>query len=213
MSLNGRTRTLVGLTALLTACASKPIGVHTDACNDSIAECMTSLTRQHAREPKPISTSTDCKDKFWESLEKLCSQTYLGVVTQDNMNKLTGSEMTIHVSHFNSQEIHVSVQVGNDYSRAWVLRNLGSHLDLRHVHVYEDGQEESRSQYGGSSALNGTESKQEFPADALTSRMIPGSDHHVWAIAIEPGRTLSYSLSNSSTKRYVEIRFDISRPL
>lgn len=177
-------------------------------------------------EPTPIETpinesleqlsntsSTDCKDKFWESLERLCGQTYQGVVTQDNTNKLTGSEMVIQVFYFNEQQIHISVQIGNDYSRTWVLTNLGDYLDLRHVHRNEEGIEEIKSEYGGLTKNPGTENRQEFPADAYTTQLISGSNHTMWAMEIDPGKTFSYFLSNLDTERNLKIQFDISRPL
>lgn len=109
--------------------------------------------------------------------------------------------------------IRIPFHVGDDRSRTWVVSRTGNGLRLKHDHRHEDGSEDEITQYGGDTAGPGTVTRQEFPADAHTTALIPAAATNVWTLELVPGRSFVYALRREGTDRRFRIAFDLARPV
>ena len=125
----------------------------------------------------------------------------------------TGRRLVMHVRECGPGTVRIPFHVGNDRSRTWVLSRTDRGLRLKHDHRHEDGSEDEITQYGGDTAEGGTTSRQEFPADAHTARLIPEAATNVWTVEVEPGEEFVYALRREGTDRRFRIAFDLRRPV
>jgi hypothetical protein len=157
-------------------------------------------------------------DQFFASLRTLCGQSFTGrVVTADPADaNFANAELVVHVRECSGEEIRIPFHVGENRSRTWVITRTADGLRLKHDHRHEDGTQDTLTQYGGDTIGEGTESRQEFPADdfskaLFTQNNIPQSVTNVWAVEVHPGRTFAYELRRPN--RHFRVEFDLAAPV
>ena len=111
--------------------------------------------------------------------------------------------------------MRIPFQVGQDKSRTWMVSRTENGLRLSHDHRHEDGTEDVLSRYGGDTATGGSETRQEFPADAYSQDLFqregnPASVTNVWAIEATDGR-FAYELRRP--QRFFRVEFDLTKPV
>lgn len=153
---------------------------------------------------------------FFERLRALCGRAFEGrVVSTDAADReMAASRLVVEVRECSDREIRMPFHVGDDRSRVWVVTRTPSGLRLKHIHRHRDGTADTRSNYGGDSAGPGSARRQDFPADDFSRDLfvreeIPASITNVWALEIDPGRTLAYALRRPN--RSFRVEFDLSR--
>jgi hypothetical protein len=158
------------------------------------------------------------QDRFFRGLQAACGRAFEGrVTTSDEADRaFAASRLVMHVRSCRDDEIRIPFHVGDDRSRTWVISRTASGLRLKHDHRHADGSPDPLTQYGGDSAGEGTETRQEFPVDAFsralfTERGTPQSNVNVWAIESEPGRRFVYELRRPG--RHFRVEFDLTRPV
>lgn len=153
------------------------------------------------------------QEVFWRRLTGLCEKAYTGAVAEAPSGDTTfaGKVLVMHVRNCSPNEIRIPFHVGEDRSRTWVISREAEGLRLKHDHRHADGSQDAVTQYGGDTRGAGTEGRQEFPADALTAKLIPAAATNVWTIEISPGNRFVYALRREGTDRRYRIEFDLSR--
>jgi hypothetical protein len=154
---------------------------------------------------------------FLARLNQLCGQRFEGrVVSTDPADAdMASQRLLMHVRDCSPEEVRIPFQVGEDRSRTWVISRTPTGLRLKHDHRHADGTEDVLSQYGGDTASSGSETRQEFPADAFSKDLFlregnPASVDNVWAI--EATDTLfAYELSRP--QRLFRVEFDLTTPV
>jgi hypothetical protein len=154
-------------------------------------------------------------EAFWASLQSLCGQAFGGRMVEGSPQDsvFVGRTLTMHVRECGDDRVAVPFHVGEDRSRTWVFTLTDEGLRLKHDHRHEDGSEDAVTQYGGDAAGAGTAERQEFPADAFTTGLLPAAATNVWTVEILPGRTFVYALRREGTDRRVRVEFDLTRPV
>ncbi len=151
---------------------------------------------------------------FWSSLQALCGRSFAGRPVEAPAGDTTFQHaLVMHVRECREGEILIPFHVGENRSRTWVLTRTRTGLRLKHDHRHEDGSEDEVTQYGGDTRTAGTPERQEFHADALTTRLIPAAATNVWTVEVVPGRTFTYALRREGTDRRFRIEFDLTRPV
>jgi hypothetical protein len=160
-------------------------------------------------------------DQWYLRLASLCGRAWEGrlVSTDPADASFDGQRLVMDVRHCTDQEIRIPFHVGNDRSRTWVISRTEIGLRLKHDHRHEDGSPDKLTMYGGNSRGDGTEYRQEFPADANSIRMFTAqgrsvSNSNVWAIEI--GKSIfAYELQRppGPGQRYFRVEFDLRRPV
>jgi hypothetical protein len=89
-------------------------------------------------------------------------------------------------------------------------------IRLKHDHRHPDGTEEVSTQYGGDTVDQGSETRQEFPADQHSRDLFEATDHpdgvqNVWIMEIHPGDRFVYNLTRFN--RDFAAEFDLSNPV
>lgn len=156
---------------------------------------------------------------FMARLNSLCGERFEGrVVTDDPADAdFAGSRLVMHVRDCSSEEVRIPFAVGEDRSRTWVVSRNAESLRLKHDHRGADGRPEGLHWYGGSTIAEGSDRRQEFPADAFSVELFQAWDAevsttNVWAIEVEPGQLFAYELRRPSG-RFFRVEFDLTRPL
>jgi len=67
--------------------------------------------------------------------------------------------------------------------------------------------------YGGWTTNVGLPTRQVFPADDETFKVVPAAAPNVWWIELVPGEHFSYNLRRMGSERYVSIKFDLKKPI
>lgn len=197
------------LVAVLAACATPPtIGASTN---------------QAQAIPESASTTADPQKTFFDRIASLCGQSFSGSVLIDRpesagANAFRDQPLTMNVRECSDQEIRIPFHVGADRSRTWVLTRTGNVLRLKHDHRREDGSDDPVTMYGGDTVGNGSAGRQEFPVDAFSKLMFTRegmtvSNTNVWAIEIEPGRSIVYELARTDQDRLFRVGFDLTKPI
>jgi hypothetical protein len=152
---------------------------------------------------------------FWHELQSLCGRAFEGRVLEAPAGDttFTGRRLVMHVRECGGDSIRIPLIVEENRSRTWVLYRTAAGLRLKHDHRHEDGHADSVTWYGGDARSPGTTTRQEFPADAFTTALIPRAATNVWTIAIDPGRRFVYALRREGTDRRYRIEFDLTRPV
>jgi hypothetical protein len=156
-------------------------------------------------------------DVFLARLNALCGQSFEGkVVTSDPLDaNFANSRLLMHVRDCSPSEVRIPFHVGEDKSRTWVLTRTDAGLRLKHDHRHEDGTEDELSQYGGDTAVAGTVTRQEFPADEFSKELFltkgnPASVTNVWAVEAADAM-FAYELRRP--ERFFRVEFDLTKPV
>jgi hypothetical protein len=157
-------------------------------------------------------------DRFFGNLASLCGKAFEGRIASPAVeadSAFAGKRLVMHVRGCTGDEIRIPFHVGDDRSRTWVVTRTGAGLRLKHDHRHSDGSEDRLTQYGGDSVGDGTERRQEFPADDFSKTMfarenIPASTANVWAMEADGG-VFAYELRRPG--RFFRVEFDLTRPV
>lgn len=156
-------------------------------------------------------------DTFLASLNALCGKRFEGkMVSTDAADAdMASQRLVMQVRDCSPDEVRIPFHVGEDKSRTWVITRTVEGLRLKHDHRHADGTEDALSQYGGDTASAGTETRQEFPADAFSKDLFltkgnPASVTNVWAVEVQPA-IFAYELRRP--ERFFRVEFDLSKPL
>ena len=157
---------------------------------------------------------------FWRELRKLCGKAFAGSITADTAPNpdFTGKAMTMHVRSCEADRIRIPFTVGENRSRTWVLTRKGDRIELKHDHRHEDGTPDKVTMYGGMTTNAGMPTRQFFPADEETTRVVaapannaPTAAANVWWIDLVPGEYFTYNLRRLATDRLFTVRFDLTK--
>jgi len=152
-------------------------------------------------------------DTFWTELSKLCGKAFAGSVAAAPADDTTFKDKTLvmHVRACENNRIRIPFVVGADRSRTWVLTRRHDRIELRHDHRHEDGKPDAVTMYGGWTTSPGMPTRQMFPADEETFKVIAAAATNVWWIDIVPGDHFSYNLRRMGSERYFSIKFDLKK--
>jgi hypothetical protein len=150
---------------------------------------------------------------FWSELRKLCGKAYSGSVIAAPEDDTTFRDRTLimHVRACDANRVRIPFHVGEDRSRTWILSKSPGRLTLKHDHRHQDGKPDKVTMYGGTSTNPGLPTRQTFPADAQTFKVVPAAAPNVWWIDLVPGEHFTYNLRRMGSERYFSIRFDLKR--
>ncbi len=181
-----------------------------------------------ARQPAP---EISAQDIYFERLSLLCGKAYAGqlVSDQDADSAMIGKPMIMHVSDCSLNEIQIPFHIAEENgewnrSRTWKISRNKDGLRLKHRHRHQDGSLDDVTNYGGDTANEGTEDRQEFLVDQESIDMFrkAGLDQsvtNVWAVEISaPGKNdarFSYELKRpkEADDRFFRVEFDLSKPV
>ncbi len=164
-----------------------------------------------------VSAQTKAKDAsaiFWTNLQKLCGKAFAGVViaAPEGDTAFANKELVMHVRSCEKNRVRIPFFVGADKSRTWVLtRQKNGRILLKHDHRHEDGKPDKVTMYGGLTTNLGVETRQMFPADEETVKVIAAAATNVWWIDLTANDYFSYNLRRMGTDRYFSIKFDLKK--
>lgn len=151
--------------------------------------------------------------QFWNKLKTHCGKAYEGTITAGGKegDGFMGEKLIMHVRSCNENTIQIPFFVGEDKSRTWVL-TLGedNRILLKHDHRNKDGSEEEITQYGGISSNSGLADIQFFPADQVTSDLIPLASTNVWWFTIDED-SITYNLRRIGSDRIFTVNFNVTK--
>lgn len=155
------------------------------------------------------------QDAFWDELKKLCGKAFAGTVAAAPADDTTFKDkaLTMHVRACEKNRIRIPFNVGEARSRTWVLTRKNGRIELRHDHRHEDGKPDAVTMYGGWTTNAGMPTRQMFPADGQTVKVVPAAATNVWWIDVTPGEFFSYNLRRMGSERYFSIKFDLKNPI
>ncbi|VAV94491.1 FIG00637492: hypothetical protein [hydrothermal vent metagenome] len=181
-----------------------------------------------ASDPVP---EPSAQEVYFERLTLLCGKAYSGklVSNQDADAAMAGKPMIMHVSKCDLNEIQIPFHIGEENgkwnrSRTWTITRVDDGLRLKHRHRHEDGKLDEVTNYGGDTADEGSEQRQEFLVDQLSIDMFKkaGLDQsvtNIWAMEISPpGKNdarFAYELKRpkEADDRFFRVEFDLSKPI
>src|SRR5687767_11134453 len=116
-------------------------------------------------------------DIFWRELQKLCGKAFAGSVAAAPADDTTFKDkaLVMHVRACENDRIRIPFFVGDNQSRTWILTRKIDRIELRHDHRHEDGKSDAVTMYGGWTTNPGMPTRQVFPADAETYKIIPAA--------------------------------------
>lgn len=159
-------------------------------------------------------------DTFWNELKKLCGKAYAGSIAADTSPSpdFAGRTMVMHVRSCEANRIRIPFIVGDDRSRTWILTRKGDRIELKHDHRHEDGTPDKVTMYGGTTTNPGEPTRQFFPADEETTRVVaapqgraPSAAANIWWIDLVPGEHYSYNLRRLGGDRLFTVKFDLTK--
>ncbi len=168
---------------------------------------------------KPSASPTEI---FWYELQKLCGKAFAGTIAADTSNSpdFAGKPLVMHVRSCEKDRIRIPFFVGDDRSRTWVLTRKKDRIELKHDHRHEDGKPDKVTMYGGWSTNPGERTRQFFPADEETVRVVappagnaPSAAANIWWIDLVPGEHFSYNLRRLGGDRLFTVKFDITKEI
>ncbi len=162
--------------------------------------------------PSEISTEQQI---FWDALRQHCGNAYQGELADATPYYLPfdDSNVILHIRDCSGSAMHLALHIGDDRSRNLMLTKVEGTLQLKHDHRYEDGNEESVSQYGGKAPKPGLVNRQIFRADAHTTRILPQRYDNFWFLDIMDETTLAYGVHWPTYGHSIRIEFDTSAPV
>ena len=159
---------------------------------------------------------------FWREMQKLCGKAFAGTIAADTAPNpdFSGKAMVMHVRSCEPDRVRVPFMVGDNRSRTWILTRKGDRIELKHDHRHEDGTPDKVTMYGGTAANAGEPTRQFFPADEETTRVVgapqgiaPSAAANVWWIELVPGEYFTYNLRRLATDRLFTVRFDLTKEI
>lgn len=162
------------------------------------------------------------QDKFWADLQKLCGKAFAGTIAEDTANSpdFAGKALVMHVRSCEKNRIRIPFFVGDDRSRTWVLTRRGDRIELKHDHRHEDGKPDKVTMYGGTTNNPGEPTRQFFPSDEETTRVValpqgnaPSAAANVWWIEHVAGEYFTYNLRRLASPRLFTVKFDLTKPV
>jgi hypothetical protein len=152
---------------------------------------------------------------FWKSLQTICGKAFEGTVAAAPADDTTfaGKKLVMHVRSCEKNRIRIPFFVGDDKSRTWVLTRKGNRILLKHDHRHEDGKPDKVTMYGGLTTNSGSPTRQMFPADDETFKVIAAAATNVWWIDIVSNDYFSYNLRRMGSERYFSIKFDLTKEI
>lgn len=172
-----------------------------------------------ARDPAtaaPTAPPSPEQDAFWAALQAHCGRSYEGRVsdiTPYYRPGLEGRRLLIHFRECSVDRMHIPLHVDGDRSRNWILTRVNGTIRLKHDHRHEDGSEDVVTQYGGDAPVPGLATRQIFPADAHTARILPERADNFWFLDLVGPETLQYGVHWPRLGHSVRLEFDLSRPV
>jgi hypothetical protein len=150
---------------------------------------------------------------FWKSLQTICGKAFEGTVAAAPADDTTfaGKKLVMHVRSCEKNRIRIPFFVGDDKSRTWVLTRKGNRILLKHDHRHEDGKPDKVTMYGGLTTNSGSPTRQMFPADDETFKVIAAAATNVWWIDLVSNDYFSYNLRRMGSERYFSIKFDLTK--
>lgn len=150
---------------------------------------------------------------FWKNLEKHCGKAYEGKLAEHiTRDDFTGKKLTMHVKSCSSNEIKIPFNVGDNYSRTWILTKKDGIITLKHDHRHENGTSETITFYGGTNTNFGFKDFQMFPADLETANLIDYASTNIWWITLDD-TTFSYNLQKAGSKTPFHVYFDLTKEI
>jgi hypothetical protein len=156
------------------------------------------------------------QEAFWAALARHCGRAYAGRVSDATPYYRPGVEGRRLVAHFldcAADRMHVALHIDENRSRNWILTRTGGTIRLKHDHRNTDGTEEAISQYGGDAPVPGLATRQIFPADAHTARILPERADNFWFMDLVDAATLQYGVHWPTAGHSIRLEFDLSRPI
>ena len=159
-------------------------------------------------------------DAFWSQLEKLCGKAFAGTVAADTSSSpdFAGKALVMHIRSCEKDRIRIPFFVGDDRSRTWVLTRKDGRIQLKHDHRHEDGKPDAVTMYGGWTTNPGMATRQFFPADEETAKVVPAPSGdapsaaaNIWWIELVGGSHFSYNLRRLGGDRLFTVRFDLKK--
>lgn len=163
-------------------------------------------------------------DVFLAHIADYCGKAFAGKITaneprSDQQDPFEGKELVMHVRGCDDpqNEIRIPFHVGDDHSRTWILTRTNDGLRLKHDHRHEDGTEDAVTMYGGDTASEGTENRQEFPVDeesisTFKREGLNASLENTWAMEIHPNQHFIYELTRPNGREF-RVQFDLTKPV
>lgn len=179
----------------------------------------------------PVAPDPSPQDIYFERLSILCGKAYPGKLVSDQEADadMMGQPMIMHVATCDQNEIQIPFHIGQadgtwNRSRTWIITRTEGGLRLKHRHRHEDGSLDDVSNYGGDTAAEGTNERQQFPVDDESIALFKTADldqsvTNIWAIEISPpgeqDARFAYELRRPETAggRFFRVEFDLSKPV
>ena len=150
---------------------------------------------------------------FWKNLEKHCGKAYEGKLPENiTRDDFAGKKLTMHVKSCSTNEIKIPFNVGDNYSRTWILTKKDGIITLKHDHRHENGTSETITFYGGTNTNYGFKNFQMFPADQETATLIDYASTNIWWITLDD-KTFSYNLQKAGSKTPFNVYFDLTKEI
>ena len=152
-------------------------------------------------------------ETFWKNLEQLCGKAFAGTVVADTTGdeRFKNKPMVMHVRSCQKDRIRIPFVVGDDLSRTWVLTQNKGRILLKHDHRHKDGKPDEVTMYGGWTTSVGMPTRQMFPADEETVKVIAAAATNVWWIDLVPGEYFTYNLRRMGSDRLFSVKFDLTK--
>ncbi|WP_299595384.1 hypothetical protein [uncultured Microbulbifer sp.] len=164
------------------------------------------------------------QDQFLTNIAAYCGKAFAGEITaneprSNEPDAFEGKTLVMHVRGCDnpSEELRIPFHVGDDHSRTWILTRTDKGLRLKHDHRHQDGSEDAVTMYGGNTASEGTENRQEFPVDqesidTFNREGLNASLTNTWAMEIHPDKYFIYELTRPNGREF-RVQFDLTKPV
>ncbi len=162
-----------------------------------------------------LAQTSQPSETFWKNLEQLCGKAFAGTVVADTTGdeRFKDKAMVMHVRSCQKDRIRIPFVVGDDLSRTWVLTRSKGRILLKHDHRHKDGKPDEVTMYGGWTTSVGMPTRQMFPADEETVKVIAAAATNVWWIDLVPGEYFTYNLRRMGSDRLFSVKFDLTKPI
>ena len=154
-------------------------------------------------------------EKLWSTLTPHCGQAFVGRLVEgtDPSDAAFGESLLVaRILQCSEQELRISLEVGRDRSRTWIVTRIPGGVRLKHDHRHPDGSEDSLSRYGGDTRGAADGPSLDFHADSFTAQLIPRAATNIWTLSVESQRSFSYGLRREASGRRFRIEFDFGKP-
>lgn len=151
---------------------------------------------------------------FLEQFKPIEKQYFQGEIVSGGKegDGFTGEKLLMEVMSYDDREVRIPFYVGEDKSRTWILSYSNNVITLKHDHRHEDGSPDKVTFYGGTSANEGSDTIQMFPADNETCELIDYACQNVWWITMD-GKIFTYNLRRIGSDRLFTVKFDLTKPV